>query len=250
LSAQQKLTNLGFHLKFDELAGLDDQTLAERIRLLGIPDSIRATLDPQSTSTNLLPITAPFDGVVIGRDAVIGEVVTPEKAQFVVADVSRSWLLLDVRKEDANRIRRGQAVEFEVEGVKRPVVGRVDWISTEMDEHTRTLRVRAEVENPLVESAAGREGERLLKANTFGVGRIVLRETEQAVVVPPSAVHRDAQGRFVFIRRDGRFVRRNVTTGVAEHNDCEVLAGLEAGEIVAADGSHVLKAELATLAAE
>jgi multidrug efflux pump subunit AcrA (membrane-fusion protein) len=249
LSAQQKLINLGLPLKPEELTGLNDQELNERLCFLGIPESIRRSLDAHATTANLLPITAPFDGVVIGRNAVVGEVVSPEKAEFVIADVTRCWILLDVRKEDAGRVRRGQTVEFDVDGVAVPLVGRVEWISTEMDEQTRTLSVRAEVANPPTENGAS-GGERLLKANTFGTGRIVLCEKEEAVVVPVAAVHRDAQGRFVFVRQENRFVRRNVSLGVAVGDDCEIAAGLAAGEIVAAAGSHVLEAELTALAAE
>lgn len=249
LSAQQRLINLGLPVKWDELAGLDDETLAERIRFIGIPDSLRRSLDPQMTTANLLPLTAPFDGIVIGRDAVIGEVVTPEKAQFVVADVSTMWILLDVHKEDAGLVRRGQLLEFDVEGVSHTVVGRIDWISTEMDEQTRTLRVRAEVDNPLVKDG-GPDGVRLLKANTFGSGRVILRESTAAVAVPPAAVHRDGQGRFVFVRRDGSFVRRNVKLGVTTDEYCEILSGVTIRDSIATAGSHVLKAELVTLSAE
>jgi cobalt-zinc-cadmium efflux system membrane fusion protein len=89
-----------------------------------------------------------------------------------------------------------------------------------------------------------------LKANTFGSGRIVVRETSTAVVIPAAAVHRDVAGTFVFIRSDGRFERRNVRVGVADDETCEILTGLAVDELVAAEGSHVLKAELAVAAVE
>lgn len=249
ISSQQKLINLGLPLKSDDLAGLDDEALAEKLRFLGLPKSIRDSLDPQLTTANLIPLTAPFDGVVIVRDAVVGEIVMPERSQFVVADVSRMWIVLNVRKEDSSRLALGQSVEFAVDGVASPIVGHVDWISTEMDEQTRTLRARAEVPNPLVDAAAP-QSERLLKANTFGSGRIVVRETSTAVVIPAAAVHRDVAGTFVFIRSDGRFERRNVRVGVADDETCEILKGLAVDELVAAEGSHVLKAELAVAAVE
>lgn len=245
LSAQQKLINLGLPLRPDELRGLSDEELADRIRVLGLPEALLKSLDPHATTANLLPLTAPFAGTVIGRDAVIGEIVSPEKSQFVVADVSRMWILLEVFKEDASRVRRGQTVEFDVEGINQTVVGRIDWISTEMDEQTRTLQVRAEVANPVAP-----DGERLLKAHTFGQGRVVVREAATAVVVPPDAVHRDERGRFVFVRNGDRFVRRDVTIGVVDDEYCEILSGLAVAESVATAGSHVLKAELVTLAAE
>jgi cobalt-zinc-cadmium efflux system membrane fusion protein len=248
LSAQQKLINFGLPLHSGELVGLDDETLAERIHFLGIPDSIRGALDPHTTTANLIPLTAPFGGVVTERSATIGEIVTPDTTQFVVADVSRMWILLDVRKEDAASIRLGQAVEFQPDGATKAVAGRVDWISTELDRQTRTLRVRAEVANPVIDGAAG--AERLLRANTYGVGRIVLRESSASVVVPSAAVQFDGRNRFVFVRLGDKFLRRDVAVGVAGPDVTEIVSGLAVGELVAVAGSHVLKAEFANIAAE
>ena len=51
------------------------------------------------------------------------------------------------------------------DGTDEEVTGKVTWISTAVDERTRTLQVREELPNP-----DGR-----LRANTFGSGRVVLR---------------------------------------------------------------------------
>lgn len=248
LSAQQKLINLGLPLKAEELRGDDDAELAGRLRTLGLPPSVVALLDPETATANLIPLTAPFDGIVIGRAATVGEIVSPSSTTFVVADIERMWITLDVRKEHAGLVRLGQEVTFQADGAAAPVGGRIDWISTELDETTRTLGVRASVANPkLVDKSSG-EGRRLLTANTFGVGRIVLREVPQAVAVPTPAVQFDGAKHFVFVRTEAGFVRRDVVLGSAEDGRTEIVAGLAAGEKIAVAGSHVLKAEMISLA--
>src|SRR5205814_6449872 len=109
-----------------------------------------------------LPLTAPFDGVLLHRPMVSGEPVGPDHA-LVVADLRRVWVLLDVRQEEAGLLRPGLKVRFraESEGALDPdqppppsppdwagVTDKLTVIGHKADEKTRTLPVRAEVANP------------------------------------------------------------------------------------------------------
>lgn len=250
LSAQQKLINLGLPIKAEDFRRMTDEELATRIRVIGLPQSIIAGLDSQTVTANLIPLTAPFDGVVIRRSATIGEVVTPSTAQFVVADVNRMWILLDVNKSNAATVRIGQQFEFTADSSATPVVGHIDFVNTELDEETRTLRVRASVENPLVEADSTNPGHRRLKAHAFGTGRIVIRETPQATVVPTAAIQFDGRKHFVFVQEAGVFYRRDVKLGFAEEGVTEITDGVAVGEVIAVGGSHVLKAEWMSVAAQ
>ena len=79
---QQALQNLGLDVPLDELAlaNVSDEQAAVRLRTLGIPDTLLQGLDANAVTSNLLPMFAPFDGVVIKRDIVIGEMVNPTNA--------------------------------------------------------------------------------------------------------------------------------------------------------------------------
>jgi cobalt-zinc-cadmium efflux system membrane fusion protein len=235
LGAEQALVNLGMPVRAEELAGLSERDLVQRMRFLGIPDAARATLDVDATSGSLAPVVAPFDGVVVAREVVAGEQVDAGKTLFVVADVRRMSLVLDLRQEDAARVAVGQDVVFRPDDGGDAVGGTVAWVSTEADERTRTVRVRADVENP-----DGR-----LRAHTFGTGRVVVRESRNAVAVPTSAVHWEGCCHVVFVRlTDEVFQTRKVQIGAHDAHFTEVFAGVAAGEVVAAEGSHVLKSEL------
>jgi cobalt-zinc-cadmium efflux system membrane fusion protein len=243
-SAQQRLINLGLPVRMEEVVTGDDAALVRQVRLLGLPQAVTETFDPTTTTANLIPLTSPFDGVVIGRSMTVGEVVSPETSQFVVADVEKMWIVLDVRKEDAAAVRLGQEIEFTPDGADRPVTGRIEWISTELNADTRTLQVRASVDNPRVgEVLESGKSSWLLKAHTFGIGRIVLRDSPAALAVPSNAVHFDGTKHFVFVREGDVFRRREVTIGTATREFTEIAVGLAAGEKIASEGSHVLKAE-------
>ena len=242
--AIQSLVNLGLFISQDEIKGLDDAQLAKKLQFLGLPDSIVATLEPQTTTTNLLPLFAPFDGVVIGREITLGETVSPTESHFEVADIRRMWVTLEVRKEDVNLVRLGQTISFTADGIPGEVMGKVDWISTEVDENTRTLQVRAEVDNPELQPAGETHCEqRLLRAHTFGTGQITVRTSMLSTVVPNEAVQFDGRTYMVFVRDGQSFRRVPVKTGVVDRDMTEILSGLDAGVVVATEGSHVVKAE-------
>ena len=161
---------------------------------------------------------------------------------LVVADVRRMWLMLGVRQEDAGKLVAGQPVHFRTDGGAAEVSGAVTWISTAVDEKTRTVQVRADLANP--------EGR--LRANSFGKGRVVLREDRDAIVVPSEAVHWEGDCFVVFVR-DRDFLKegapkvfhvRKVRVGVRDARNTEVIAGVLPGEVVATRGSGTLRAEL------
>lgn len=242
VSAEQALLNLGLPIRAESLKGLAVEQIARRIQFLGLPESIAKTLDPQTTTGNLLPLKAPLDGIVLSREVVAGEVVDVTKTLFVVADLSQMWLTLNVRQEDARYLVLGQPVRFQVSGITPETTGKITWISTAIDEKTRTVQVRADLPNP-----DGR-----LRASTFGTGRIVLREESNAVVIPNQALHWDGSCHVVFVRDQGFFNKdapkvfhtRTVRPGARDEQYTEIIAGVLSGEVIASKGSGVLRAEL------
>lgn len=247
LAAQQGLVNLGLPIDAEQLRKLSPAGQAERLRLLGLPPGYAKTLGPDAASDNLIPVVAPLDGQVVERNAVAGEVIDPATVLFVVADLSRVWVTADVRSEDADRIAVKQPLTFTADGHPgEALTGPVAWTSTAIDPRTRTLRVRAEIANPAAH----------WRAQTFGTARITLRPADTpTTVVPPDAVQREGDCRYVFVRLDETtFEVRAVRTGVrgdaggppggkAEPR-VELLSGVRPGEQVVTTGSFILKAEL------
>ncbi|HEV3300617.1 MAG TPA: efflux RND transporter periplasmic adaptor subunit [Planctomycetaceae bacterium] len=243
-SAQQTLVNLGFMVRAEQFAGADTDEITRQLQLLGVPPELVSMLDQTPTTSNLIPVRSPLDGVVIDRNVVEGEVIDPKTALFSVADTSRLWLTLSVRQEDAKYLSLGQPVLFHSSDSKdeQEMKGSLSWISTAADEQTRTVKVRVDLPN-----AGGR-----LKANTFGTGRIVLREEPKAIVVPSESVHWDGSCYVVFVR-DKNYLKpnapkffhvRSVRPGVKQGETTEIIVGLLPGEVIAAKNSVVLEAQL------
>lgn len=238
----QALVNLGMPVTYADVLETPADALKLKIQFLGLPSHIVADLDPARTTSNLIPVFAPRDGIVVKRDVVAGEVVDINRTLFTVADTSRMWLVLNVPLEEAKYVAIGQQVNFRADGADRTDVGRLTWMSTGVDNETRTVKVRGELPNL--------DGH--LRNETFGVGEIVLREEENAILVPNSALHWEGCCHVVFVR-DKDFMKkgaykvfhtRSVRPGVVMGDTTEMIAGLWPGEVVVTKGSGVLRAEL------
>lgn len=226
-NARQALINLGLAVPDLTTTQMADE---REVQLLGLPAEVRATLDAGAPSANLVPMVAPLDGVVIQRDVVAGEVVEASKPLFAVADTRRMWLTIDVPQAQIGRVAIGQSVRFQPERSDGTAQGRISWMSTAVDDQTRTVKVRADLEN----------AEYRLLASTFGRARITVRESPTAIAVPNEAIQWEGCCHVVFVRlTDDIFQTRKIRPGTKDPHYTEVLAGLLPGEVVATAGSHV-----------
>jgi cobalt-zinc-cadmium efflux system membrane fusion protein len=246
INAEQTLINLGLAVKASDFTSLSDTDRATKLHFLGLPEEVANKFDPASTTSNLLPLVAPFDGVMIGHEAVLGENVEAGKPVMEIANIERMWVRLNVPKEDGLNLVLGQPVRFLVDGIEEELNSRITWISTAVDEQTRTLQVRAEVDNPLtcLDTKSGRVI-RALRANTYGTGLILIRESVDAVCVPITALTATENGPMIFVQTGDRSFRRlDVSLGIRDGRFVELLSGgLNPGQKVVTHGNHVLKSE-------
>ena len=208
----------------------------QKLRNLGISGpQIQEIAENQDTSSSLA-LTAPFEGVVVERAAVPGEVVDTGKPLFAVADISRMWAILDVTETDVSRLQLGQPVVFHLEDLKgEKHGGRITWVSAELDKHTRTLKARAELENP----------DGLLRAGMFGKASVVVSDRLLKLLVPREAVQWEGCCNVVFVREsDTVFVPRKVKLGTALTRHYSIEEGLTEGDTVVTTGSFLLKTEI------
>jgi len=209
----------------------------ERFRLVGI-DAAQFAATQGNGSHPLIPITSSVNGVVIEKAVTPGEVVTPEKILFMVADLRTLWVVIDVYEKDMSRLKVGAGVKVSVTAFPDKVFkGKVSYISDVVDEKTRTEKARVTIDN-----AIG-----LLKPGMFAT--IIAEETsggtERLIAVPEEAVQIEGQARYVFVRiSQDKFKRRDVETGRTLGKNLEIKAGLREGEMVAVKGAFTLKSEL------
>ena len=208
-----------------------------RLLILGLSEEqIGAIGTEPAELLSRFELRSPIFGHVIKRAVAVGESVDADDVLFVVADTSDMWLMADVYERDLLQMRIGLPVHFTVDGMPGAgFEGSVTWISRQVDDRTRTVRLRADLPNP----------DGLLRAKMFGQARIVIHENEKVVGVPVDAVQTDGCCQLVFVQESETvFEPRKVILGASANGFVEVLSGLDEGEAVASTGSFLMKTEI------
>ena len=212
------------------------QAANQQLQTLGFTEEQIAAMDNRTRESVLLPLRAPFAGVIVERSAVRGAMMEAGKQLFTVADCSTMWAFASVPQAALARVRVGQEVELRVEALPdRVFTGKVTWIAAEVDDRTRMARIRVEVPNP----------DGLLKANLFAKARILLPGNQHAVLVPDSAIQRIEGNKMVFVQKGpDLFDARAVRLGARFDGKVELVEGLKAGESVVVAHGYPLKSQL------
>ncbi|HED65869.1 MAG TPA: efflux RND transporter periplasmic adaptor subunit, partial [Planctomycetes bacterium] len=120
----------------------------EKLRLYGMTDAQIEELVARGTPDERVTIYAPTGGIVIHKKALEGMYVDEGSEVYTIADLSKVWVFLDAYESDLVWLRYGQDVRFTVEAYPgRTLHGRVAFIDPSLDDRTRTVKVRLNVEN-------------------------------------------------------------------------------------------------------
>lgn len=214
-------------------AETEAKALEDQVR--GINEQLAALGGGASASSLIL--RAPVSGVVLSRDAIVGQPVTAEQTIASIADLSELWFLGRVFEKDLGRLKTGAACEVTLNAYPNESFrGQVEYIGKQIDPGSRTVTARIRLTN---------EGE-LLRIGLFGTARVATDEQSAPVlVVPTDAVTEVAAKPTVFVRQpDGDFELHALTLGRSGPGKVEVLAGLREGEQVVIDGVFTVKSAL------
>jgi cobalt-zinc-cadmium efflux system membrane fusion protein len=188
----------------------------------------RFTLKPETT------VFAPVEGTVTLRQVGLGQYINSASAGasnpvFSIGDMSRVWLLANVREKDAPLMRLGLPVEVHVLAYPDKIFkGKLTYVAASIDPTTRRLAVRAEAENP--------DGE--LKPEMFATLDILVGDAVTAPAVPDAAVvYEGDKARVWSVGKDKTVSLREIRPGRNQDGMVEVLSGLQAGDSVITSGS-------------
>lgn len=207
----------------------------KKLHVLGFTEAqVKAAADEHGINP-FITLFAPILGKVAANNAVLGGMVDQGTEILTVLDPSVLCADGEVFERDIARVRPGQEVEVTVPAYAGLVfTGKVQYIGDFFNEDTRTVTVRAEVDN--------REGK--LKPGMFASLRIVLNRDERAVVIPERAVLDDGDEKIVFVRAGEEFFLRRVALGPRLDGLIAIAAGLDEGDEVVTDGAFQLKSKL------
>ena len=218
------------------VANSETLVAASRRRLELWSLSLAQIQEVEDTGKALQSITlyAPADGIVMTRNSFPGQKVNPDTELYVIADLTRIWIMADVFEVDIPKIRVGQAAV-----VRMPYGGGesfravVNYIQPQVDPQTRTTKVRLEAPNPGLK----------LKPDMFLDVEFPLSSGPR-LTVPADAVLDSGQRQTVFVDRGNGFLEpRQVEVGDRLGDRIVILGGLKAGERIVTSANFLIDSE-------
>jgi cobalt-zinc-cadmium efflux system membrane fusion protein len=215
----------------------------QALHVLGLTDEVLSSIDrgERGVRAGSLPVRAPLEGTIIEKHAVVGELVEPGSDVMLLADLTTVWVWADIYEQDLSRLIQARnlgpiPVNVLVRAFPgKPFEGKIDYVGATMEERTRTVKVRATVEN----------SERLLRPGMFCEIRMGISTREEVLAIPKVALLSDEGCDFVFRHwKEDYYVRRPVKKGREFPDRVEIIEGLEPGDRIVADGAFLLKSDI------
>jgi cobalt-zinc-cadmium efflux system membrane fusion protein len=215
----------------------------DRLRSISAGLDLSVATEDHSAVEPLLPLRSPLSGVVLTRDAILGDHVEPGQVLFTVSDLTSLWARLDAYEHQIEFLSPDADVVIRAPVLPdREFPGRITFIADQVDRELRTVGVRVEVPN-----AGG-----ALKPNMYVQGFLRVRtEGEERLVVPADAVQFLEGRSVVFVQGPPEpgedhlvFEAVEVTPGETLTVGRIILGGLDGTEQIVTVGAFTLKAEL------
>jgi cobalt-zinc-cadmium efflux system membrane fusion protein len=197
---------------------------------------LRAIGSGSTTINSELTLRAPLAGVVIFRNAVVGQPVATDQTIATIADLSEAWFLARVFEKDLGRLRTGTRAEVRLNAYSdQPFQGTVEYVGRQIDPTARTLTARIRVQNSTNLLSVGLFGTAFVETAAHEAGALVL-------VVPQTAIVSIGDKPCVFVREPGGdYLLHEVVLGAHALGKTQIVSGLREGEDVVVDGAFTLE---------
>jgi cobalt-zinc-cadmium efflux system membrane fusion protein len=182
-----------------------------------------------SAATGEFDLLANQGGTIIHDTFVVGQIIAPGNLLFEVSDESRIWVEAQLSPEKAALVEQGSQAWVTKNGIS--MTGTVVQVHHRVDEATRTLSVRIEVNNQ----------EDNLHPGQFTDVAIQTGETERVVAVPNSAIVLLEGQQVVFKREGDELHPMPLDLGISKGGWTEVKAGLFGGDVIVVENAFLIK---------
>jgi RND family efflux transporter MFP subunit len=192
-------------------------------------------------------IRAPFDGIIVSKDAQVGEMVSPISAGggftrtgiATLVDMNSNEIEVDVNESYIARVQPDQPVTAILDAYPDwQIPAKVRTVIPTADRQKATVKVRISFIklDPKILPDMG------VKVSFLGDEPAEKKgDNPPAALVSSDAIHEEGGKPVVFLYKDGKVERRAITTGNARGSDTEIIAGLQPGDSVVTKSPSPLK---------
>lgn len=177
-------------------------------------------------------IRSPINGVVASKNMEAGEMIKEDSVIATLVNIDRVFIAMNVNEKEIKRIKNGQAVIFTVDAIgNENFKASIDRITPVLDQKTRTIEIKAVMDNP---------GKRLLPG-MFARAHIQCGTLENKISVPLSSlIKREEDAGLLYIVKKGLIFKQKVKLGAEFKNCIEIIEGIQPGDIIIAAGVNLV----------
>lgn len=193
--------------------------------------NLKADIDIIKEAIRKTEIRAPFSGKLGLKNISPGAFVTPATVITSIGQVSQVKIQFNVPEKYGSLLKIGQQVEFTIDGSEKKFSAHVLATEVTIEENTRSLAVRAAVKS----------NDPILYPGAFAKVKIVLGKNEDAILIPNNVIVPQGRKKLVYLYKAGKSMPIDITTGVRDSTNIQVLTGLNVGDTVITSGLLFLK---------
>ncbi len=169
-------------------------------------------------------IRAPFNGLLGIRQVNLGQYIEAGDAIISLQALDPIYVDYTLPEIYTTQVSAGQTVKLKLDAVPdRTFTGEVSAVNTGIDTGTRTLKVRAMLDNP----------DSVLRPGMFAEVQTIIAEAKPVLTLPATAVSVNTYGNFVFVVNkgaDGKLMVKRTAVELGDSIDGRVIVtSLEAG---------------------
>jgi cobalt-zinc-cadmium efflux system membrane fusion protein len=234
----EKQSRLSYLVSREKLAtyGMNDEQIDKLLE--GLSDDRKKALEADDHTHDITRMTmiSPIDGIVVERDVVPGNFYDQANLLLTISPMTDLWVWGNVFESDQEKVHLGQKWDIELQFSKEHFEGKVESIANGVDPDTRTLRIRATIDN----RGRGLKARMLVKAS------LEIPPREGDTLIPRNALAVINGEFFAFVEKGDAgedadlFERRKLEIDQENTDQVVVKKGLKAGERIVSNGSLIL----------
>ena len=189
-------------------------------------ENLKADIESMRIAISKMEIRAPYEGRVGLRNISMGAYISANNIITVIRQDKELKLEFSVPEKYAKNISKGYRVQFRVDGGTGYHRATVIATESSVEQTTRTLKVRAMVNEIHQELVPG----------IFAKVNLQLGKNDHAMLVPTQSIISQARTKQLVISKNGIAKFSAVETGVRDSSYVEILSGVHVGDTVVTTG--------------
>lgn len=197
-------------------------------------NNIDADMDLVQAQITKTEIRAPFNGVVGLKNISLGSYVTPTTLVATFQQIDPLKVDFTIPEKYAASTGKGETLKFDVEGFNEQFTGKIYAVEPQIDVATRSIKVRAQVQNTKAKLLPG----------AFAKVDLGLKNIDDALLVPTQCIIPEARNKKVIVVNKGKAEFRVVETGVRGETYIQVTKGLAVGDTIVTTALMYIKPDM------